>query len=372
MCIYCNLDEPLESEPIRVKLCEKATSECVSKLLSVKELDFSGNQNIRTLDPNLTQLKIIKCSGSAIETIPETFVNLERLEACDCAELGAIPSIWNLKTLRAENCPKLLELPYLHRVESVEVNGCQNLKTIPTLAFLKYLDCGRTGIEGLPMLYDLTWLNCTDCPHIRELPILSHVKILLCGHCPKLEKLGSMDDLRDLTCCDNISLTSVPNFLRLRSADFCGCVNLKEIPVFSFLKSLYLEDCHMLQTIPSIPTLEWLKAVNCFKLQSIHNCPRLKDLTVKGSYMLSQIPPHIDPALIKGCPLLVGSHHYDPMTHEKVKRIQTWWRKACPYYIRLQRLVYSETFSEIYYAPGSHGAYILQRRWEKNNPKQQS
>ena len=207
---------------------------------------------------NITSLKNLDFSGTAIKELPSSIEFLSGLEALalkDCKKFVVLPStVCSLKSLKAmylSRCPKFVNMP----------ENLGNLKHLNSLCF------EGTAIEVLPSsvgnLAALVDLNLKDCKNLVGLPSsicnLKRVRDLNLAGCSKItnlpENLGNMESLYVFslggTAIKELPSSTIHLKPDMFGLSFKGC-QLSSSSLISMPGGIYIDlsDCN-LSAIPS-------------------------------------------------------------------------------------------------------------------------
>ena len=202
------------------------TDEQLVEIAKMTFLELSGNKTIKSLKPaaNLTLLEIVRCNGSAIESL-EGLEGLMNLKDLDCSDNDNITSLlpisasYNLERLNCGNTmvKSLSPLKDLKRLTYLDVH----LATVLDLRVLKGLDnltvlnvaenASLFSLEGVNFLPNLTELNLSDTrvESLAPLETLKNLKILSFEKAPvkTLRPLQGLKTLEEINC----SQTDIPS-----------------------------------------------------------------------------------------------------------------------------------------------------------------
>ncbi|KAJ8759847.1 hypothetical protein K2173_009948 [Erythroxylum novogranatense] len=253
----------------------------------------------------LSNLKELYMSGTELQELPQSIVNLSGLAA-----------------LNLENCQQLRSLPSsICKLKSLEVlvlSGCSRFEKFPeifeTMNSLSRLNLDGTAIREMPSSIDnlvgLSFLNLRMCGHLISLPdsmgnMISLEHLILSG-CSKLEwlpdeiwKLESLKEL-ELDAVDVNQLSG--SILALQNVDIMrSSGNFKThiiLPrVLGHLMSLqylYLSG-NSFEKLPAsiglLPKLQRLDVSYCRRLRSLPELPRsLAYLDAHDCWLLEDVP----------------------------------------------------------------------------------
>ncbi|XWS75617.1 hypothetical protein CRYUN_Cryun01aG0106500 [Craigia yunnanensis] len=245
---------------------------------NIKDL-ILGNTQIEEVPSSircLRKLTLLDMSGTRIENLPSTIVNMDSLIAihlCHCPYITQFPNVpRNIEILLLDNTP-IEEVPSsiarLKSLSKLSMNDCTRIKSLPTsickLKFLRHLCLlGCSNLEIFPEIVEttqcLTKLACLKRLSIEVSPILNDHIIRVRCH-------------RNLNVlCVTLS-SSYRKFHILTTLDLSGS-NIVKIPM-SFqqlpnLISLYLKHCKRLIALPELlPRLQNLNAHDCTSLELV-------------------------------------------------------------------------------------------------------
>ncbi|XP_034675535.1 disease resistance protein RPV1-like isoform X12 [Vitis riparia] len=259
----------------------------IGRLKALQHLDLSYCKSLRSLSEsicNLSSLETLILAGcSNLKGFPEIKDDMENLKRLDLGETGIeeLPSsIGRLKALQhldLKCCTELVSLPdsicNLSSLETLILAGCSNLKGFPEIKYdmenLKRLDLDRTGIEELP-----SSIGC--------LKALQHLDL---SYCKSLRSLSE----------------SICNLSSLETLILAGCSNLKGFPEIKYdmenLKRLDLDRTGIEELPSSIGCLKALQHLDlsyCKSLrslsESICNLSSLETLILAGCSNLKGFP----------------------------------------------------------------------------------
>ena len=212
---------------------------------------------------NLIELKLLVSSNIA-EIPDEVSSILQSLQSLniDGRPIKQLPSLRELKKLSCIDCKYLSELPNLPELLELNSSKCKSLSKLPGgLLNLKILNCSESGLEKIPLLNHLTYLDCNECTKLTEIsgaPELIHLNISF----TEVEILPLYPELIHL----DITFTKV-----------------KILPLYPKLKILIANDCFNLSKLESLPLLETLLIKNCINLKELPPLMNLIELLCYGS-----------------------------------------------------------------------------------------
>lgn len=222
-------------------------------LFRVRELSISYYNKIQVL-PDLRNLRILECSGSNIEYIPDTLIHLERLYCSDNHQLKHVPSLKNLRILFCDGCPLLIKLEKLPKLEKLNCTNCLNLEEIGPMPLLRFMDCSRNPqLFNISDQYSLEYLICERC-YILD-----------------LEK-SKMPNLINIRCVASFKLNLPPNLPKL------------EVLICDFARNIKLNHYKSLQLISSLGCPYFSFQVN--KIQTVLNMSSYKQWCNKTNYIV--------------------------------------------------------------------------------------
>lgn len=142
------------------------------------------------------------------------------------------------------------------------------------------IECNEI-ISTIPLLPNLTDLNCSECRHLTVLPNnLNNLQELTCIDCKLLTAIPiGLTSLNWLQCHNCIALDSLPNDLNNLIALSCSyCSNLRTLPEnLNNCKIISCVNCTHLSSIPS--KLNSLEILWCSKCPELRTLPKdLKSL----------------------------------------------------------------------------------------------
>ncbi|KAH9288773.1 hypothetical protein KI387_032890 [Taxus chinensis] len=259
----------------------------------------------------LKHLKILRCGGSTMMSLPEEFCSLQSLQylqLLSCTNLSSLPrhfgNLTNLRHLDLSGCSNLSSLPSrfgdLTNLQLLHMDWCIQLRTLPVsfkqLTLLQYLNfnwCSELTIESqnLDILENMTrlqYLNFSGCTSMEDLPRhidngVSLKELYLTG--TRIREvpanIGQLRKLEILTVGSD-SLTSLPTSL----GNLCSLLELKII------------RCKKLECLPgslgNLCSLLKLEVSFCNKLEclpdSLGNLCSLLKLEVRECYNLECLP----------------------------------------------------------------------------------
>ena len=196
--------------------------------------------------------------------------------------------------------------------------------------------------HGENYMDDSTTLDCSRCTSLTTIPRLDNLTRLDCSGCPSLTSISRLDNLTRLYCYECTSLTTIPRLDNLIRLDCSGCTSLTSIP---HLNNVIRLDCYGCTSLTTIPEMDNLKYLFC-----------------SGCTFLTYVPEEfILGSVITGCKCLEETVDYDSSVLPKIITIQLWWQKVF-LWKKINNLVYSEKFLEIYYKPGNKGEWVSKKQ----------
>ncbi|XP_034675537.1 disease resistance protein RPV1-like isoform X14 [Vitis riparia] len=231
-------------------------------LRSLSCADCSELKSFPEIKGNMSKLRELNLSGTAIIEVPSSIGRLKALQHLDlsyCKSLRSLSeSICNLSSL-----------------ETLILAGCSNLKGFPEIKYdmenLKRLDLDRTGIEELPSsigcLKALQHLDLSYCKSLRSLSEsicnLSSLETLILAGCSNLKGFPEikydMENLKRLDL-DRTGIEELPSSIgclkALQHLDLSYCKSLRSLSEsicnLSSLETLILAGCSNLKGFPEI------------------------------------------------------------------------------------------------------------------------
>ncbi|XVE72256.1 hypothetical protein DITRI_Ditri11bG0025100 [Diplodiscus trichospermus] len=238
-----------------------------------------GNTQIEEVPSSIGHLKklaLLDTSGTRIENLPSTVVDMELLKAihlCHCPNITQFPNVSrNIKILLLDNTP-IEEVPSsiakLSSLSELSMNDCTRIKSLPTsIGKLKFLQqlclLGCSNLENFPEIVEtmqcLTELACLKRLSIKVSPILN-------DHIIRVRHKRNLNVLSVILC------SSFRKFHALTTLDLSG-TNIVKIPKniqqLPNLISLYLKCCKSLVSLPELPPrLQNLNAHDCTSLELV-------------------------------------------------------------------------------------------------------
>ncbi|XP_022771864.1 disease resistance protein RPS6-like [Durio zibethinus] len=245
---------------------------------NIKDLILSNTQ-IKEVPSSISCLKelaLLDMSGTRIENLPSTIVNMEFLKAIHlrhCPNITQFPNVSsNIKILLLDNTAIVgvpLSIARLESLSMLSMNDCTRIKSFPTcICKLKCLRqlclLGCSNLETFPEIVEtmqhLTELACLKRLSIIVSPILNdHIFRVRCN--------------RNLNVLSVVLSSSFSKFHVLTTLDLSGS-NIVKIPMsiqqLPNLISLYLKCCKSLIVLPELPLcLQNLNAHDCTSLELV-------------------------------------------------------------------------------------------------------
>ncbi|KAI6696056.1 hypothetical protein NL676_023766, partial [Syzygium grande] len=202
-----NLEHAHESVAYHGKLRRLDLSGC-SKLRRFPEIPVE-NKSLRGLD--LRETSIEELSASIGNLISLEYMNLQK-----CKKLAIIPSsIYRLQNLRGlffEDCSKLIKFPKVEdlsdpytktgfpKLDYLDLGGCnlseveflENVSCFPRLRKLFLRGNNFTNIPTCEKLYNLEWLDVSNCQQLQEIPnIPGKMRVVSAANCESLSRIPS-------------------------------------------------------------------------------------------------------------------------------------------------------------------------------------
>ncbi|XP_034675536.1 disease resistance protein RPV1-like isoform X13 [Vitis riparia] len=296
-------------------------------LRSLSCADCSELKSFPEIKGNMSKLRELNLSGTAIIEVPSSIGRLKALQHLDlsyCKSLRSLSeSICNLSSL-----------------ETLILVGCSNLKGFPEIKDmenLKRLDLSFTGIEELPSsighLKALKHLNLKCCTELVSLLDsicnLSSLKTLILEGCSNLKGFPEIKDMANLkrldlgrTCIEELP-SSIGRLKALQHLDLSYCKSLRSLSEsicnLSSLETLILAGCSNLKGFPEIKDdMENLKRLDLGETgieelpSSIGRLKALQHLDLKCCTELVSLPDSIcnlsslETLILAGCSNLKG------------------------------------------------------------------
>ncbi|CAL5408684.1 unnamed protein product [Camellia sinensis] len=260
---------------------------------------------------NLTDLKILDLSRTAVDHLPSNISNPHHLYLNGCTSLSKLECIELLKDLETLDFSKaqvktLPSLSHLHNLRRLLLSCCSNLEELPDLNSLTKLEVlDLSGCSALTVLQDKSFeqmprlwkldLSETKIKWLPSLSNLSNLRHLLLKKCTGLRVLPPLESLSKL----ELNLCGI-RLLRETGADFLNnmsCLRildlsetlLQQLPSMSNLKTLhelYLKGCPDLTTVPGLKELTKLEVLDLSEtavddLPSLDNFSNLRQLLLR-------------------------------------------------------------------------------------------
>ncbi|CAL5344852.1 unnamed protein product [Camellia sinensis] len=288
----------------------------ITSVATLQILDLSDACNFKEFHDqslaNLTDLKILDLSRTAVDHLPSNVSNPHHLYLNGCTSLSKLECIELLTDLETLDFSKaqvktLPSLSHLHNMRQLLLSCCSNLEELPDLNSLTKLEVlDLSGCRALTVLQDKSfeqmsqlWKLDLSETTIKRLPSLSNLinlRHLLLKKCTSLSELPPLDslskleklNLRGIGCFGETGADFLKKMDHLQILDLSETL-LKRLPSMSNLKNLhqlYIRGCPDLTTVPGLKELTKLEVLDLSEtavddLPSLDNFSNLRQLLLR-------------------------------------------------------------------------------------------
>lgn len=235
------------------------TDEQLSEISKMKFLDLSDNKEVKTLRPasQLKMLEVIKCSGSAIESLNglENLINLKELDCSDNDNINSLKPLSGINNIEKLNCgntmvKSLYPLKGMKNLISLDLHYTTivDLRILKDLRSIEFLDVSDNislySLEGVNYMSELREINCskTNIDDLSPLKNLQNIERVDCSDTKvvSLRPLQLVKTLKDLDCSNtHITVKSLDYLLGHSMLTILRCkdINIEESEI-KFFKNL--------------------------------------------------------------------------------------------------------------------------------------
>lgn len=226
-----------------------------NKLVNLNKIECEGCVNLTKLPFEFNKVYFLKCTGTPIDAIPDTYVNLLYLYIGNTNVFDISPKIKKIKYLDCQSFNHNIQLMNLHKKynDIIYLNCCNNnIPIIGNYSSLKYLNCSKNPIYKLNKgICQLEYLDCSETfltkfdndlrnilflnisnTEIKELPIMPYITTLLISNTPIKVIPDCCENLTKLDCsftCVEVLPTSILNSNKLTHLN-CANSNMNDFP----------------------------------------------------------------------------------------------------------------------------------------------
>ncbi|KAF5943708.1 hypothetical protein HYC85_017785 [Camellia sinensis] len=287
----------------------------ITSVATLQILDLSDACNFKEFHDqslaNLTDLKILDLSRTAVDHLPSNVSNPHHLYLNGCTSLSKLECIELLTDLETLDFSKaqvktLPSLSHLHNMRQLLLSCCSNLEELPDLNSLTKLEYYKINPLSRCLSFgSLTFLRLrsnachhfqilsTCLPSLSNLINLRHLPLKKCtslSELPPLDSLSKLEklNLRGIGCFGETGADFLKKMDHLQILDLSETL-LKRLPSMSNLKNLhqlYIRGCPDLTTVPGLKELTKLEVLDLSEtavddLPSLDNFSNLRQLPLR-------------------------------------------------------------------------------------------